>query len=144
EGVRAQRQPGEEPRRDPLPERTPAVMTTVVPILLAAVVGLATFMAVAAARYVSRKLDRKLAVTTATAAVAGLACFVHLRSRPLRLAVATAVVAVAGEPFWLRRRASNARSPNREGDGVRRRCGVATRWHIAPRSSWWAMGRQAG
>src|SRR5690606_42127590 len=108
--------------------RPPAVMTTVVPFLLAAVVGMATFMTVAAARYVSSKLDRKLAVTTATAAVAGLACFVYLRYGLVMLVVASTLVAVTLVRFWLWRRSSNAKTVNRKGDRVRRRSGVAPWW----------------
>src|SRR5690606_34585592 len=103
----------------------------------------ATFMTVAAARYVSRKLDRKLAVTTATAAVAGLACFVYLRYGLVMLVVASTLVAVTLVRFWLWRRSSNAKTVNRKGDRVRRRSGVATWWQIALRCSWWAMHRQA-
>jgi len=118
-------------------------MTTVVPIFLAAVVGLATFMTVAAARYVSRKLDRKLAVTTATATAAGLACFAYFKYGLAVLVVASTLVAASLVRFWLWRRSSNAKTVNRKGDRVRRRSGVATWWQIAFRCSWWAMHRQA-
>src|SRR5690606_11045678 len=114
EGVRAQRQPGEEPRRDPLPERTPAVMTTVVPIRAAAVVGLAPCVPVAVARCVCRQLGRELAVTSATATAAGLACFAYFKCGLAVLVVASTQVGASVVRFWLWRRSSNAKNVNRK------------------------------
>src|SRR5690606_24420177 len=122
-------------------DRGPAVNATA--IVLAGAAAAATFMLVAAGRYISRKLDRRLALTTGTALAVGAALWVYVAHGLLLLTLALLAVGatVGGWVQW--RRSSNASTVTRVGERARRRSGVATWWQIARRASWWAMHRKA-
>lgn len=112
-------------------------------VLLAAAGVAVTVAAAATIRALSRKLDRRLIVTTLAGLGVGVAGWVYLTHGLIAFAGALFAVGVlvGGWAKWVR--GGNARIVTRDGEKARRRSGVATTRQVAWGASRVAMHRRA-
>jgi hypothetical protein len=112
-------------------------------LVLAAAGAVGTIAVAAAVRKLSRKLDRRLIVTTLAGLTVGALGWVYLAHGLLDFLGALLLVAGAGVGWVVWWRGGNARTVTRAGERARRRSGVATLWQVARNGSWWAMHLKA-